>query len=69
MSWNGATNVASWRVLGGGNPSAMQTMTTVNRSSFETSATVPQEPYAQVQALDSSGRVLGTSAVVTVTGG
>jgi hypothetical protein len=64
MSWNGATNVASWRVLGGGSPSSMQTLTTVHRTSFETSATAPKQPYAEVQALDSSGHVIGTSAVV-----
>ena len=66
MSWNGATNVASWRVLGGSSTSTMQTLTTVPKKSFETSATVPQQPYAQVQALDLSGRVLGTSAAVKI---
>jgi hypothetical protein len=66
MSWNGATGVASWRVLGGSSTSSVQTLSTVPKSSFETSATVPQHQYAEVQALDSSGRVIGTSAPVTV---
>jgi hypothetical protein len=66
MSWNGATNVASWRILGGASASALQTVTTVPDNSFETSATVPQQPYAEVQALDSNGNVLGTSAPVSI---
>jgi hypothetical protein len=68
-SWNGATQVAKWRVLGG--PTASSTLTpvvTVPWSSFE--ATIPVSTatnhYFQVQALDSNGNVLahGTSAVV-----
>jgi hypothetical protein len=66
MSWNGATGVASWRALGGSSPTALQTLATSPKSSFETSITVPQQQYAEVQALDSSGHVIGTSAVVGV---
>ena len=66
MSWNGATNVASWRVLGGSSQSSMQQLTTVPKTSFESTATVPQQPYAEVQALDASGNVIGTSAPVSV---
>ncbi len=35
-SWNGATGVASWRVLAGGSASAMTPLTTRARSGFET---------------------------------
>jgi Arylsulfotransferase (ASST) len=66
MSWNGATNVASWRILGGASAGALQALETVPDSSFETSATVPQQQYAEVQALDSHGDVLGTSAAVNI---
>jgi arylsulfotransferase ASST len=66
MSWNGATGVASWRVLGGSSAAALRTLTTVPKTSFETSATVAQQAVAEVQALDSNGRVLGTSAAVSV---
>ena len=66
MSWNGATGVAAWRVLGGSNPNAMFPLGTFPDTSFETSATVPQEAYAEVQALGPSGNVLGTSAPVSV---
>jgi hypothetical protein len=64
MSWNGATGVASWRVLGGNSAGALQPVTTVPSTSFETTVTTPQQPYVQVQALDSHGNVLGTSAAV-----
>ncbi|MFL5830839.1 MAG: MFS transporter [Solirubrobacteraceae bacterium] len=61
-SWNGATQVASWRVLGrppGGKPVSLAT---ADRSGFETSISVPRDyPEFEVQALDSNGRPLGTS--------
>ena len=66
MSWNGATGVASWRILGGGSANSMTTLATVPKSSFETSATVKSEPYAEVQALGPSGNVLGTSPAISV---
>jgi hypothetical protein len=61
-SWNGATQIASWRVLAG--PSALQLApaATVPRSGFET--TIPLSsagPWFQLQALDGSGTVLGSS--------
>lgn len=65
-SWNGATAVASWRVLGGASPGALQTLSTVPDTSFETTITVPAQQYAEVQALGPSGQVLGTSAPVNV---
>jgi EmrB/QacA subfamily drug resistance transporter len=63
-SWNGATKLASWRVLGasaaGG---AMHAIATAPRSGFETAISVPSG-YAsfEVQALDGSGHTLATSA-------
>ncbi len=68
MSWNGATNVASWRVLAGKGPSSLKEQTKIPASDFESSTTLPKKyAYAAVQALDSAGRVLGTSKPVTVT--
>jgi Arylsulfotransferase (ASST) len=64
-SWNGATRVASWRVLGGAAPGALNAVGAGTRSGFETALHVAAtEPYVAVQALDASGTVLGTSAVV-----
>ncbi|MGH2832552.1 MAG: arylsulfotransferase family protein [Solirubrobacteraceae bacterium] len=67
-SWNGATELASWRVLTGSKPQSLQAQQTVPSNGYETSVVVPKkyEPYgyAQVQALSSAGKVLDTSAVV-----
>ncbi|HEY5286197.1 MAG TPA: hypothetical protein VIJ50_03725, partial [Solirubrobacteraceae bacterium] len=68
MSWNGATGVASWRVLAGKQPNALQAQTTISASGFESSTTLPKKyAYAAVQGLDSAGRVLGASKPVAVT--
>jgi EmrB/QacA subfamily drug resistance transporter len=61
-SWNGATQVASWRVLAGAAPSRLSAVTTVPRSGFETAIPLRQS-YAslRLQALDAHGRVIGAS--------
>jgi hypothetical protein len=65
VSWNGATEVASWRVLAGGSSSSLAPVTTTPRSGFQTTLTAHAAgPYVAVQALDGSGSVLGTSATV-----
>ncbi len=64
-SWNGATDVSAWRVLGGTGPTALTSLSNVARSGFETAFTLSDpRPYYAVQALDDSGRVLATSPVV-----
>jgi Arylsulfotransferase (ASST) len=64
-SWNGATEVASWRVLAGPSTHQLTAVATAARSGFETAITTPAaEAYVQVQALSASGAVLGTSAAV-----
>ena len=64
-SWNGATEVAAWRVLAGKHPGSLAAQATIPASGFESSTTLP-EKYARVavQALDSAGHVLGTSRTV-----
>jgi hypothetical protein len=67
-SWNGATLVASWKVLVGGSASSLKPILTVPRSGFETAVALPGGtvgPYVEVQALDSAGGVLGSSAAVS----
>jgi hypothetical protein len=61
-SWNGATEVASWRVLAGRQAGPLTALATIPASGFESSTTLPAK-YARVavQALDSAGRVLGSS--------
>lgn len=64
-SWNGATTVASWRVLAGPGTSSLAPVATAARRGFETaiplSATASQ--FA-VQALDQAGGVLAVSRTV-----
>jgi hypothetical protein len=67
MSWNGATDVASWRVLGGPAADDLDEVTTVERDGFETVAGVGDAAFVQVEALDADGAVLQASAVVEVT--
>jgi hypothetical protein len=63
-SWNGATTVSGWRVLGGRTPAALRSLRSVRRTGFETATTVRGPRYVAVQALDSAGHVLGTSPTV-----
>lgn len=64
-SWNGATRVASWRVLAGPSPQQLAPLTTAARDGFETAIGTPgPEPYVAVQALDSAGNVIGTSHTI-----
>lgn len=63
MSWNGATEVASWRVLAGASASTLAPVASARKSGFETIVVAPSAgPYVAVQALDAAGRVLGVSA-------
>jgi len=64
--WNGATGVTAWRVLAGASASSLTQVAQVARSGFETTASVPARTIFQVQALDASGHVIGTSAAVGV---
>jgi Arylsulfotransferase (ASST) len=63
-SWNGATQVLSWRALGGPAPHQLSRLGSTRRTGFETEITLHTRPrYLAVQALDSRGRVLRTSRV------
>jgi hypothetical protein len=64
-SWNGATDVSGWRVLAGERSGALTAQATIPAVGFESSTTLPKEyAYTAVQALDSSGHVLGVSPTV-----
>ena len=65
-SWNGATLVASWRVLAGSSAKSLKIVALGPRTGFETAIALPrgtQGPYVTVQALDAAGRVLGVAPV------
>lgn len=69
-SWNGATTVAKWQVLAGPSPQELSPVASAPRTNFETRIEAPGEPaYVAVQALDSSGNVLGTSKTINGLGG
>jgi hypothetical protein len=67
VSWNGATEVVSWGVLAGKSHSSLTSVGAGRKSGFETALAVQDAgPYYAVQALDSDGHVLSTSATVKV---
>jgi hypothetical protein len=63
VSWNGASEVARYRVLEGSSPSTLAASAQqVERSGFQTAITLTGSPrYVAVQALSSSGAILRTS--------
>jgi hypothetical protein len=64
-SWNGATEVASWRVLAGVSPTALTAVASAPKAGFQTTiAAQTAGPYVAVQALNGAGAVIGTSATV-----
>jgi hypothetical protein len=67
-SWNGATEVASWDVLTGDTAASLATIGSGPRTGFETSIPISGvKALVAVQAKDSSGKVLGTSAPISTT--
>jgi hypothetical protein len=63
-SWNGASELASWRVLAGSSPSSLAPVASAARTGFETALGVSKLArggYVQVQALDAAGAVIGAS--------
>ena len=64
-SWNGATDVASWRVLAGSDPASLSARARMPDSGFESTVTFPGAyAYVAVQALGAKGQLLGTSTTV-----
>ncbi|MBL0705258.1 arylsulfotransferase family protein [Sinomonas cellulolyticus] len=63
-SWNGATQVASWRFLTGQDPDSLAEAAVVRKRGFETNVAVPAAAHLAVEALDAKGNVLATSAVI-----
>jgi len=67
-SWNGATEVTSWRLMGGSDPDNLSAIGSVPWANFETRMVFPGEPaYVEAQALDAAGTVIGLSAVIKPT--
>ncbi|KAI0395967.1 Arylsulfotransferase-domain-containing protein [Xylariaceae sp. FL0594] len=68
VSWNGATEVATWELLGGNSINGTFGSTiTVPRKGFETEIPVPGPvvlPFVRAAACDGNGKVLGMTAIV-----
>ncbi|MGA8363463.1 MAG: arylsulfotransferase family protein [Solirubrobacteraceae bacterium] len=64
-SWNGATEVTSWRVLAGPSPTQLTPVASAAKSGFETTIATPgPAAYVAAQALNSTGAVIGTSPTI-----
>jgi len=65
VSWNGDTRTTSWRLLSGTSPKALAPLASAARTGFETALKAPPSGrWLAVQALDSTGAVIGTSATI-----
>ena len=64
-SWNGATDVARWRLEAGASLRALRPLESVPRSGFETLLRArASAAFVAVAALDAGGRVLASSTTV-----
>lgn len=64
-SWNGATEVALWRVSGGAGPASLRPLQTAKWAGFETRIRLWHRPArVLVEALDAHGNVLGRSRLL-----
>lgn len=62
VSWNGATEVAEWRLLAGGSPDDLRVVAAAIKRAFETGIPLPADAaYVAVQAVAADGTVLATS--------
>lgn len=69
-SWNGATDVATWRVLAGYGPDALHPVADAPRSGFETAVpATTDEGWFAVAALDGAGNELARSEPVEAVAG
>lgn len=67
VSWNGATEVAQWRVLAGADEARAAEIAVVDKTGFETAIPLPEQiqdgpaGYLAVEAVDDTGAVLATA--------
>jgi Arylsulfotransferase (ASST) len=66
VSWNGATDVAAWRVLAGTSRATLRTVATYPATGFETAIDArTTAPVVRVQALSAGGALLRSSRLVS----
>jgi hypothetical protein len=62
VSWNGATDVAGWRLRTGASPTTLKAVTVARRTGFETAIPVPTPAkFVAVDGLDAAGAKLAGS--------
>ena len=65
VSWNGDTRTVRWQLLNGSSPKHMTVLGSTPKTGFETALQAPAgSSYVQVRALDASGAVIASSAVI-----
>jgi hypothetical protein len=69
VSWNGATEVAHWRLQSGLTRSSLSNQVTIRRGGFESAFPVlgPHDHFGVVTALDRHGEALGRTPVTRIT--
>jgi EmrB/QacA subfamily drug resistance transporter len=61
-SWNGATQLVSWRLLAGASSNRLRAVSSATKAGFETAISVPQSYQSfQLQALGAKGKIVGVS--------
>ncbi len=68
-SWNGATTVASWQLLGGASAAHLSVIASAPNAGFETVLSAPAAPFVAVRALSASGKELASSKTVAPSAG
>jgi Arylsulfotransferase (ASST) len=68
VSWNGATEVATWRVLAGDDADKLEPVAEVGKDGFETTIRIEPAGVVAVEALDGAGEALDRSETITIDG-
>ncbi len=66
VSWNGAAEVATWRVLAGDDADDLTPVAEVGKDGFETTTRIERAAVVAVEALDAEGRVLDRSETIAI---
>ena len=65
VSWNGATDVVRWQVLGGKKRDELEPLVTVRKTGFETRIALPRvTEYVALRALDRKARSMARSEIL-----
>ncbi len=68
-SWNGATTVATWQLLGGASAAHLSVLASAPNAGFETSLSAPATAVVAVRALSAAGKELASTKALAPGGG